>query len=154
MNFRNRLLMMLLCLLCVGCSSSRNETDESTPDLARSISIETINYDDLPATIEEQISFIGCDFSMEKNGDSFYVNGLMKINGLYEMLQPVDLDNRKKRLFINENWELEIKISYTEVLGEGESEVFEGEGTLKSRSTGATKTFKVFGRCGMGAWGC
>lgn len=154
MNFRTKFIMLIVCLFWVGCASTVNEQEEPTNELSNSISIETINYDELPASIEEQIAFIGCNFSTTKNGDLFYTNGLMKINGLYEMLQPVELDNRKKRLFINENWELEIKISFLEVIDEAESEVFEGEATLKSRLTGATKTFQVFARCGVGAWGC
>lgn len=142
----------------IGCTetttndndSSKNKIDPTEIKKEDQISIETINYDNLPENYQEQIEGAGCDFSQDKDGESVVINGLMKINGLYEFLEYVETHDSKEMLYINKNWELQIKIEY-ERSGEDEegySSDYEGTAILKSRNTSAKKSFKVYGACG------
>ena len=127
-----------------------NDTNvtEPTPKPTQEISIETINFDDLPTNYQDQIEGAGCAFSLSPEGDAINLNGLMKINGLYELLNYTEINDRKTMLYINKNWEFQINIEYEKTGEPGDGSELEGTATLKSRNTNDVKKFKVFGGCG------
>lgn len=138
---------------CTGTTTKNNDPNTNKSDSTEikkenQISIETINYDNLPENYQEQIEGAGCAFSEDKNGESVISNGLMKINGLYEFLEYVETHDRKEMLYINKNWEFQIKIEYEKTGEPGDGSELEGTATLKSRNTNDVKKFKVFGGCG------
>lgn len=140
----------------IGCTGTTTENNDSNTNKSDSteikkenqISIETINFDDLPTNYQDQIEGAGCAFSEDKDGESVISNGLMKINGLYEFLEYVETHDRKEMLYINKNWEFQIKIEYEKTGEPGDGSELEGTATLKSRNTNDVKKFKVFGGCG------
>jgi hypothetical protein len=137
---------------CTGTTTKNNDSNKNKSDSTEikkenQISIETINYDNLPENYQEQIEGAGCAFSEDKDGESVISNGLMKINGLYEFLEYVETHDRKEMLYINKNWEFEIKIEY-EKNTPGDGSEIEGTATLKSRNTNDIKKIKIFGGCG------
>jgi len=110
------------------------------------INVESFVYDDLSSETQSQIEGAGCSFSLVEDGEDIFINGLMRINGLNELLNSVELNNPNTMLYINDNWEFELTLNE-----ESDLENFAnmaGIVKLRSRSTNETKTFQVFGGCG------
>ena len=135
-------------ILLVGFSSCDSGTsmEDNNQSEGSNIHVQSFIYDDLSPEIQSQIEGAGCSFSLVEDGDAILINGLMRINGLNELLNSVELSNPKTRLYINDNWEFELTLMEREDL-EGFS-VMSGTVKLRSRATNETKTFQVFGGCG------
>ena len=88
----------------------------------------------------------GCGFSTEKDGNPVFVNGLMKINGVYELMNYVETNDSKTFLYVNKNWEFQLNVEKEEKQATGS--IMEGTATLKSRTSDDVKTFDAFGGCG------
>ena len=131
-NIMCKFLIIITLFFIVSCESK--------------IDVGKFNFDDLPNEIQNQIGGAGCSFSFENEEEACFINGLMKINGLYEMLSPVDIGDEKTMIYINKNWEFELNIE--DNLEEDYVSEIIGTVTLKSRSTDESKIFKVFGGCG------
>jgi hypothetical protein len=133
--------MFYALMLLVGFSSCDSGTsmEGNNQSEGSNIHVQSIIYDDLSSEIQGQIEGAGCSFSLVEGGDAILINGLMRINGLNELLNSVEL-------YINDNWEFELTLN-----GQSDLENFSvmaGTVKLRSRSTNETKTFQVFGSCG------
>ena len=140
--------MFYALMLLVGFSSCDSGTsmEGNNQSEGSNIHVQSIIYDYLSSEIQGQIEGAGCSFSLVEGGDAILINGLMRINGLNELLNSVELDNPKNRLYINDNWEFELTLN-----GQSDLENFSVMACtvkLRSRSTNETKTFQVFGSCG------
>ena len=105
-----------------------------------------INYEELSEETQSQIVGPGCGFSTEKDGNPIFVNGLMKINGVYELMNYVETNDSKTLLYVNKNWEFQLNVE--KEIEQATGSIMEGTATLKSRTSDEVKTFDAFGGCG------
>jgi hypothetical protein len=110
------------------------------------IELGNINYDELSPEIQSQIDGAGCEFSTEKDSNLVFINGLMRINGVLELMQYVESNNGNTIVYVNRNWEFQI--NFDEGSEETEGSISEGDATLKSRTSDDVKTFRAYGGCG------
>ena len=150
---------LFICLVLISTLTILNscKTDNSntsgnkyivadTPVNEANIRISTINYDNVGECLQNQIEGAGCGFAFTKEGESFFINGLVRINGVYEMLEPIDNGSENLMIYENENWELRLYLKVDSE--EGGSTFYSGKMTLRSKQTNQTKTTKIFGGCG------
>jgi hypothetical protein len=131
-----------------GSSSGSEVQAPSAQVSASSIELETYRFDDLSEEVQNQISGAGCGFGFTRGGGEFCINGLIKVNGLYELLEEADSGDESQIKYRNKNWELKLKITSRKELEEGAASELEGEGVLRSLQTGKTKSFGFSGSCG------
>jgi len=146
MKKRTLLLLPLLFACTFGCNQQSAKTAEPPLEEGYVIELGHINYDELSEETQNQIEGAGCGFSTEKDGDPILVNGLMKINGVYELMQYVETSDSKTLLYVNKNWEFQLDIEQQE--DDLSGSIMEGTATLKSRTSNQSKTFRAYGGCG------
>ena len=129
------LIIALFGILFTGC-----DIDLSNIELGE------INYEELSEETQSEIIGGGCGFSTEKDGNPIFVNGLMKINGVYELMNYVETNDSKTLLYVNKNWEFQLNVE--EEIEQATGSIMEGSATLKSRTSDEEKTFQAFGGCG------
>ena len=140
------ILFTLVALTFTGCNQKSGESTEATEEPGYTIELSEINYDELSEETQSQIEGAGCGFSDEKDGNPILVNGLMKINGVYELMQWVETGDSKTILYINKNWEFQLTVEQQQ--DDMTGSIMEGTATLKSRTSEQQKTFKAYGGCG------
>ena len=140
--------MFYVLILLVGFSSCDSGTsmEDNNQSEGSNIHVQSFIYDDLSSEIQSQIEGAGCSFSLFEGGEDIWINGLMRINGLNELLNLVELNNPNTMLYMNDNWEFELTLNEQSDLEN--SSVMSGTVKLRSRSTNETKTFQAFGNCG------
>jgi hypothetical protein len=129
------LLTIIIGIILSGC-----DFDTSNIELG------DINYEELSSETQSQIDGAGCEFSTERDGNLVFINGLMRINGVLELMQYVETNNGNSILYVNKNWEFQI--NFDESSEEDEGVISEGDATLKSRTSDDIKTFRAYGGCG------
>ena len=93
-----RLLLFSLLSLSIALTSCGSNADSITnlPEKTEAdveFNLETFEFEDLSPEMQEQISEVGCDYSFKKDGKPFMINGLVKINGIFERLQEVQMND-------------------------------------------------------------
>ena len=75
----------------VACDESKKENTEVIKEAIpeeESFDIQPYEWESLPQDIQNQISGAGCNYATVNNENAFYmVNGCVKINGIYELLE-------------------------------------------------------------------
>ncbi|MFN5912337.1 MAG: hypothetical protein ACK45H_13435 [Bacteroidota bacterium] len=143
----NRIISLLAIVsFLVSCDGNPTAFDPLGGQEDSSIQLGEINYEGLSEETQLEIGGAGCGFSKTVEGASIFMNGLMLINGVYEMLQPVETNDSETLLYVNKNWEFELQVENT-VDEEGGS-AMDGTATVKSRTSDQVITLKVFGQCG------
>lgn len=122
-------------------------TSKETNSYQSGINVGSFKFDSLPEYFKEQVEGAGCDFSFVQNGDSFMINGLMLINGVFEMLYPKnDEASTNNIMYENESWILIIEA--TSIDHQEGGATYEGRMILKNKSTKEIITRSIFGACG------
>ena len=129
----------------VQSTTSTETKNEIKPE--QELDLGYIIYDQLPTTIQEQIEGAGCGFSFTPNGESFMINGLIRINGLYELLEANN-DAGSDDLMIYENNRWEMRFYLDKNRNEEEGSLFGARMTLRNKKTGQKLSKKAFGSCG------
>lgn len=106
-----------------------------------------INFDQLPQYLQNQIEGAGCGFSLSPNGNDIMVNGLIRVNGLYELLEEnSDAEDENKMIYENERWELRFILNDKSRMEEGST--FPATMMLRNKKTNQIMSKKVYGACG------
>ena len=110
-----------------------------------SFRIGLLDYNQLPRYLKNQIEGAGCEYTFTKDGNAFMINGLMKINGVYEMLERTK-EYDKTIIYENDRWQLKLYLQSTSHFEGGSSH--RGTMWLKNKRTNQIKTSRMFGGCG------
>jgi hypothetical protein len=99
--------------------------------------LETFSYDEVPLEIMSQVDGAGCVYTSQSSSDRILmINGVIKINGIYEILQSNNGTDFSKEKYENERW-----IIFTDVIS---NDSYTNEsGTIKLRSKNVDGEFSV-----------
>jgi hypothetical protein len=99
--------LTILFFLTQGCFGS------ITPPI-NNFKLESFSYEEIPEYISDQISGAGCSFDLaSNNGKTVMSNGLIKINGIYEILsdESSNGDFYNSNRYENERWILIVEMN-------------------------------------------
>lgn len=133
---------ILICIfISVGLSSCFQDSNKET------FVIDPFKWGDVPDDIQNQIAGAGCTYFQLNNEEFIYMsNGLIKINGLYEMLQEKQIDSPdfSKQVYENSRWIIYIDMNTSN----NENTQETGTLTLRSKGKDGVTTVKINRFCG------
>lgn len=133
---------ILICIfISVGLSSCFQDSNKET------FVIDPFKWGDVPDDIQNQIAGAGCAYFQINNEEFIYMsNGLIKINGLYEMLQEKQIDSPdfSKQVYENSRWIIYIDMNTSN----NENTQETGTLTLRSKGKDGVTTVKINRFCG------
>jgi hypothetical protein len=118
----------------VACDESKKENTEVIKEAIpeeESFDIQPYEWESLPQDIQNQISGAGCNYATVNNENAFYmVNGCVKINGIYELLEEKETysPDYSKQVYENSRWVITI------IIAPNKSNDITEKGTLTLRS--------------------
>ncbi len=133
------LLIYIFILLSVsGCFQDSNK---------ETFVIDPFKSGDVPDDIQNQIAGAGCAYFQLNNEEFIYMsNGLIKINGIYEVLQEKQIDSPdfSKQVYENSRWIIYIDMDTSN----NENTQETGTLTLRSKGKDGVTTVKINRFCG------
>jgi hypothetical protein len=133
------LLIYIFILLSVsGCFQDSNK---------ETFVIDPFKSGDVPDDIQNQIAGAGCAYFQLNNEEFIYMsNGLIKINGIYEVLQEKQIDSPdfSKQVYENSRWIIYIDMDTSN----NENTQETGTLTLRSKVKDGVTTVKINRFCG------
>ena len=109
--------------------------------------IDPFKSGDVPDDIQNQIAGAGCAYFQLNNEEFIYMsNGLVKINGIYEVLQEKQIDSPdfSKQVYENSRWIIYIDMN----MSNNENTQETGTLTLRSKGKDGVTTVKINRFCG------
>ena len=134
--------LILFSLSFISCDSGTRANTENDSFL-----LEKYKWDEVPVNIKNQLQGGGCVFYDENNESFIYMtDGLVKINGIYEILQDnttTSLDD-PKQVFENNRWIITIEMEQNNTDPYKEPGIL----TIRSKERDGEETVKVQRYCG------
>jgi len=143
-------LSLTLLFSISGCENAKNENNVEIKEEIQeeeTFGIEPYNWNDVPEEIRNQIMGAGCEYSPVNNENLYYmVNGCVKINGIYELLEEKNTysPDFSKQVFENSRWVLTI------IVQPNQSNEIKEQGmlTLRSKMKNGSASVEVLRFCG------
>ncbi len=134
------LLLSVLLLSTTGCFGDIKKQIEEE----EAFKLETFRWESIPQNIQDQVSGAGCTYYSNVNTeDIIMTNGLVKINGIFEILNyKSSNENYTRDIYENERW-----IIYGDVI-ENTDGSLTGTMKLRSKSKDGSTTVNIKKMCG------
>lgn len=121
-------------------TQSSEKTDRKESEVVE-FNLAEIDYDHLSQNLQSQVEGAGCQFSLTKNGNPVMLNGLIRVNGIYEFLESSESGSDQLMIYENEHWLLRIKTTPSHSGEEGSIQ----RGTMTLRSKQSDQSLKKAG---------
>lgn len=145
-----------------GYSKNKKEREEAEESEQVQVASETIRtsrktiimvddlvWDRIPSRYREQVDGAGCGYRKISHDNAFCINGLVKINGKYEMLKYSDREsNEYAVVYQNSDWKVVFKKDPSSVERFEGGSTFFGEATAVAKADGGSVTIAFQGGCG------
>lgn len=134
-------ILLVYVFIVIGVSGCFQDSNKET------FVIDPFKWGEVPEDIQNQIAGAGCAYFQLNNEEFIYMsNGLIKINGLYEMLQEKQIDSPdfSKQVYENSRWIIYIDMDTSN----NENTQETGTLTLRSKGKDGVSTVKINRFCG------
>jgi len=133
--------LLIYVFIVIGISGCFQDSNKET------FVIDTFKWVEVPEDIQNQIVGAGCAYFQLNNEELIYMtDGLIKINGLYEVLQEKQIDSPdfSKQVYENSRWIIYIDMDTSN----NENTQETGTLTLRSKGKDGETTVKINRYCG------